>query len=265
VTSGLRRWLGVDRLERTVAEQQEHLDRLAAAHHETRMLAEGEAAPPGSPEAAYRAEAIRIERRHDAQTAEQVKELRERYADPVFGEVPVWSLVEKLAQCIDPSDCRLFGASQQVHVLQLIEAMDADGVLTDELLLVALIHDLGKVLLLTDEDPANIVAMNRPVGDHDDGIGLDHATLQWNHDELAWSRFRDLVPEHVAWLVRYHSIDLEACAPLMDDRDRDLADRYLAPFSHYDHDFKSPFALPRTTIATYRDVVEDAFPRPIRF
>jgi uncharacterized protein YciI len=265
VTAGLRRWLGLDRLEQTVAEQQEHLDQLAVAHHETRLLAEGDAAPAGSLESRYRAEAIRIERRHDAQTPEQIKELRERYADPVYGEVSVWSMVEKLAQCIDPSDCRLFGVSQQVHVLQMIEAMDADGVLTDELLLVALIHDLGKVLLLTDEDPANVVAMNRPVGEHEDGIGLDRATLQWNHDELAWSRLHDLVPDHIGWLIRYHSIDLDSCAALMDDRDRDYHERYLRPFSHYDHDLKSPFALPSTTIAVYRDVIEDAFPQPIRF
>jgi len=275
VTSRLRRWLGVDRLdqldrlERTVAEQHEQLEQLAAAHHETRRLAQGDASgrpsSAGDAEAAYRAAALVIERRHDAQTLEQVDELEARYAEPVFGDVTVWSMVEKLAECIDPADCRLFGVSQQVHVLQMIESMDADGVLTTDLLLAALIHDLGKVLLVTDEDPANVVAMNRPIGDHESGIGLDHCRLQWNHDEFAWSRLHDHVPDHLAWLIRYHSIDQVACEPLMDDRDRAYADTYLRLFSRYDHETKSPYVLPVTSIAAYRDVVEDAFPRPIPF
>jgi uncharacterized protein YciI len=194
--SSVRRWLGVTQLEQAVTAQQEHLDQLAAAHHETRLIAAGDR-PGGDGEAIYRARATTIDRRHDAQTPAQIDELRARYAAPVFGEVPVWSLVEQLAQCIDPSDCRLFGVSQQVHVVQMIEAMEADGVLTDDRLLAALIHDLGKVLLLTEEDPANIVGMNKPVGDFDDGVGLDNCVLQWNHDEFAFSRSATSFP--ITW------------------------------------------------------------------
>ena len=133
------------------------------------------------------------------------------------------------------------------------------------MLLTALIHDLGKLLLLTDEDPAHIVCMNAIIGHPEPGVGLDACTIQWNHDEFAWSRFRDLVPDHVAWMIRYHSIDLEAVAPFMDDRDRRYADRYLRTFSHYDHETKSAHLRPSIRLDSYRDLVEEAFPDPVRF
>ena len=213
----------------------------------------------------YWARATKIVERHDAQTADTVAALRARYEAPVFGHVRVWDLLERLAQCIDPSDGRLFGASQLVHVLQMLEAMLADGVDDPDLFLAAFVHDLGKTLLLTDEDPANIVCMTAPIGTHEPGVGLDNVLLQWNHDEFGWSRLRDIVPEHIAWLVRYHSIDEAACVPLMDDRDRDYYERYWKPFARYDHEFKSTFQLPASRLDDYRDLVEAAFPKPIAF
>lgn len=143
--------------------------------------------------------------------------------------------------------------------------MERDGVADPDLVLTALIHDLGKLLLLTDEDPANVVCMNTPIGDYADGVGLDACTFQWNHDEFGWSRFKDHVPEHVAWLIRYHSLDLDRCERLMDEGDRRLAERYLHVFARYDHGTKSPFELPAVRIDAYRDVVEQAFPIPIIF
>jgi hypothetical protein len=73
------------------------------------------------------------------------------------------------------------------------------------------------------------------------------------------------VPEPIAWLVRYHSIDEASCVPLMDERDRDYYERYWKPFSHYDHETKSAFRLPATRLDDYRDLVEDAFPKPFAF
>ena len=37
-------------------------------------------------------------------------------------------LVEQLAQCVDPTDCRLYCTSQQTHVSQILEGMERDGV-----------------------------------------------------------------------------------------------------------------------------------------
>lgn len=220
---------------------------------------------PDRRDAGFRDQAIAIVERHDRQTREHVDGLRDRYEAPVFGRVRVWGLVELLAQCVDPSDRVLYCASQQIHVLQVIDGMQRDGVADPDLLLAALIHDLGKVLLLTDADPADVVCMNSPIGSYEPGVGLDNCTLQWNHDEFAYTRFKDYVPDHIAWLVRYHSIELTRCEHLMDDRDRDYADRYLSRFYAYDQGTKSPFRLPGHRIDEYRDIVEEAFPDPIPF
>jgi predicted HD phosphohydrolase len=193
-----------------------------------------------------------------------VAALRRKYEAPILGEVRVWDQIQRLALCIDPTDSRLYTTSQLTHVLQVIEAMESDGVLTPDLLLAALVHDLGKLLLLTDEDPANVVCMNHPIGDYPDGVGLDNVVVQWNHDELGYSRLVGLVPDRVSWLVRYHSLDPVAHRPLMDDRDRGYAE-LLELFFHYDHDTKSAYHRPTIRIGDYRDIVEAAFPEPILF
>jgi predicted HD phosphohydrolase len=223
-------------------------------------------------QAEFRARAVPILERHNAQDADQVAALRRTYAKPVFGKVRVWDMVERLGSCVDPTDERLYCASQQIHVLQILEAMEADGTATPDMVLVALIHDLGKVLLTTGEDPANVVCMTSAVGAAevidgagDVGAGLDHALLQWNHDEFAYERLREHVPEDLAWLIRYHSIDVGAVSHLMDERDRARTEQLLLPFAHYDHATKSPFHLPTVRLDDYRDVIEDAFPRRIRF
>ncbi len=213
----------------------------------------------------YFAQAREIDARHTTQTIDDVEALRRKYAEPVFGTVPVWDLVERLALCIDPSDCALFCTSQLTHVLQMLDAMDRDGIDDPELLLAVLVHDLGKLLLVAGEDPANVVCMNSPIGEPTPGVGLDQCTFQWNHDEFGWSRLRDHVPDGVAWLVRYHSMDADAVAPLMDARDLEYRARYFDVFTRYDHGTKTPFHLPRVQLESYREIVEDAFPEPIPF
>jgi hypothetical protein len=213
--------------------------------------------------AEFGARAIAIENRHRAQTAAMVAGLRAKYAAPVFGRMPVWTAIEMLARCIDPSDRRLFGASQQLHVLQILDAMETEGAATEEFVLAALLHDLGKVLLLAGEAPENVVCFNEPIGAALPGIGLDRCTLQWNHDEFAWSRLKDHLPDGVAWLVRYHSIDIARCEPYMDARDRAYLDRYLRPFARYDHGTKSPYYVPARRIDDYRPLIERIFPSPI--
>jgi len=215
--------------------------------------------------ARYAARANAIEALHDAQSVDDVMRLRDKYATPVFGSVSPWSLVEMLGQCIDPSDQRLYCASQQMHVLQIINAMEAENAATPQMLLVALVHDLGKVLLLTDEAPQNIVCMNRPLQAGTPGCGLDNCVFQWNHDEWAYARLRDHLPDHLAWLVRYHSILPATCLHYMDARDQDYCRRYLKHFARYDHETKSPFNVPQRRMADYRAIVERALPAQMMF
>jgi predicted HD phosphohydrolase len=211
-------------------------------------------------------EARAISERHARQTRETVAALRSKYERPIFGRVRVWDLVERLALCVDPTDGELYCVSQLVHVQQVLAGMERDRMGDADLILAAVVHDLGKVLLLTGEAPEHVVGMNAPIGPHAQGIGLDQAVLQWNHDELAYSRLRDHVPEPVAWLVRYHSLMVEAARPLMDARDRDYLARYLVPFRRYDQGTKSVCSLPpRDLLDRCRDVVERTFPSPILF
>lgn len=222
--------------------------------------------PPEERErAAFLEEGRLVWRRHREQTRKTVAALRRKYASPVLGPVPVWTLLERLAECIDPTDVALQCTSQQVHVLQVLAAMEADGITDPHLLTAALIHDVGKVLLLTGEAPENVVCFNEPIGEHEPGIGLDQCVLQWNHDEFGYSRLKDEVPEPVAWLVRYHSVDLDRCEPLMDERDREYTERYLLPFQRYDQGSKSPYIIPRRRLADYRDLVERLLPRTLLF
>lgn len=211
----------------------------------------------------YVRRANEIEARHNAQTADSVRALREKYAVPVLGRVAPWSLVEKLAECIDPTDHKLTGASQQMHVLQIIDAMETEGTATEEWLLVALVHDIGKVLLLTGEAPENVVCMNRPIAVCAPSGGLDNCVFQWNHDEFAYSRLKDYLPDGLAWLVRYHSILPATCEKYMDARDLEYREQYLRPFARYDHGTKSPMYLPQRRLQDYRHVVERALPTSI--
>lgn len=215
--------------------------------------------------AAFQQRADAINRRHGAQTLETVAALRRKYDAPIFGRIAPWTLVQMLARCIDPSDSRLYGISQQMHVLQILEAAETDGVASEEFVLAALVHDLGKVLLLTDEAPENIVSFNEPIGTYEPGIGLDRCVLQWNHDEFAYLRLKDHVPDGIAWLVRYHSMVRSSCAIYMDARDRAYAAQYLDLFERYDHGSKSPYFLPRKRIEDYRHVLERALPKEIVF
>jgi len=183
----------------------------------------------------------------------------------VFGRMRVWDLFEKLALCVDPSDRRLFATSQYVHVQQILAAMDRNRVDDPDFVLVAVLHDLGKVLLLTDELPENVVCVPGRITDAEPGSGLSNVLYQFGHGEFIWSRVVDHVPAHVAWTVRYHNADLRDAWPFLDARERDWAVRYLVPFRQFDYQFASPFFLPQVDMQRVRGIVESALPQAILF
>lgn len=202
---------------------------------------------------------------HDRQTAETVRHLNSKYREPVFGEMRVWDLFQRLAFCVDPTDTGLLNTTQYGHVLQVLEAMEKDHVEDSRWYIAAILHDLGKLLLLTPEAPENVVCLNSPVGYSEEGIGLDNVVMQWNHDEFAYRRLKDYVPEEIAWLIRYHSIKLADCEAYMDERDRAYRDDYLIAFRKYDFGSKSPCRYPSLDMDKYRTMIEEAFPDPIPF
>ncbi len=202
--------------------------------------------------------------RHWQQDQETVQALRARYQAPVFGKVRVWDLVEKLALCVDPTDRTLYCANQYIHLQQILQGMERDGVTDDDLILAALTHDLGKVALLTDEVPENVVCGTTPVGEYGAGIGLDNIYCQFGHDEIAYVRIKDHVPDFVAWLTRYHSMNPDGMRPYLDERDSRYYEKYLT-FRKYDLGTKSVVSLPRIDMEKYRTIIDEAFPSPILF
>ena len=230
---------------------------------EERVL--GSSGPDSPPGRAFRAESQAIQERHRQQTRESVSRLKARYEHPVFGHARVWDLVEKLALCVDPTDTALYCTNQFIHVQQVVAAMERDGVTDRDLVLAAFTHDLGKTLLLTDEVPEHIVCPAGRIGEYDVGVGLGTSRVPvWTRGDHLSSRLRDHVPDHVAWLLRYHAISLRDTTPyMMAAATAAYADRYLKPFRRYDAGFKSATFLPRLDLKKYRALIEDAFPKPI--
>ena len=208
---------------------------------------------------AQRRAAAEIINRHNTQTADDVLRLNTKYAVPAFGEIPTWEALQMLGSCLDPTDGALGAVSQLTHVLQTIDLMIESGTTDEDLLLVALVHDIGKLLLLTDEDPANIVCMNRFI-EGEVGGGLEQATSQWNHDEFAYVRLRDLLPRELALLVRYHSVMPRDLEPYLGSADREFADRFHRPFFGFDQGSKSFELRPRVRLEDFRSLVERRLP-----
>lgn len=199
------------------------------------------------------------------QTVETVSLLRKKYQDPVFGKVRVWDMIEKLGLCIDASDNSLMLTSQYQHVQQILEGMERDGVTDRDQFLIALLHDLGKVMLLAGEAPEHVVGYISPIGTPSHGIGLENIVFQFGHDEFMYSRLKDYVPEHVAWTIRYHSALVNDIKPYCNEREAKYVDEHLARFQPYDLGMKSYSHLPRVEMAKYRALIEDLFPQPILF
>jgi len=216
-------------------------------------------------ERAFYRRAGAIIEKHGQQNTEIVAALKRKYENPVFGKARVWDLIEKLGMCIDETDATLFCASQFVHVQQVLEGMENDSIHDHDLLIAALVHDVGKVLLLNDELPENVVGVTGRINEAPHGAGLDQLVFQFGHGEMIYSRMKDHVPEHLAWLLRYHGTYLEDVQPFLSDRDQHYWNRYLVPFRKYDNGTKSYMHLPRIDLAKYRALIEETFPQPILF
>jgi hypothetical protein len=211
------------------------------------------------------ASAQALQHRHCQQDRDSVERLSIEHSQPVFGRVRMWDLLLMLGQCFDPTDETLRCVSQLTHSLQVADSMQAAGVTDPDLVVAALVHDLGKLLMLTGEDPANVVGRPDPIGWHPSRCGLDQCVLQWGHDQIIYIRLKDEIPDHLAWLLHYHSIDIHHCERLMDDRDIDYTARYLRTFMAHDAESKSTSHIPRYPLDSYRDLIESYFPHPILF
>ena len=195
--------------------------------------------------------------KHFLQTPEQVKHLKTSLAAPQFGRTKLAELFGMLASCIDETDTELYVTSQLTHILQVAEGMERAGIKDETMLLAGIVHDIGKVALLSGIPPELVNCPNEPVGtENKPGAGLDNTLLTWNHDEFAYQRIGAHLPDHVAWLVRYHSLRFDKAAQFMDDRDREYHNKYLGTFRQFDLGTKSVFSAPKSNISRYLPLVE---------
>jgi inositol oxygenase len=207
-------------------------------------------------------DAIDIHHRHRSQTLNDVAALNEKYKSPALGKVMVSEVVAKLSLVTDPTDKKLYETTQWGHCAQVIHMMEEEGVVSEEFLVSGLVHDIGKILLHTGEDPANVVCDNFPVGEYDEGIGLDNVVFQWNHDEFGYMRLKDHMPVYLAKLIRYHSLN-PTTLKYLSQEDMWLYENYLRPFRRYDKLSKSDSVVPNIDVEKYMKLLDKWFPNPI--
>lgn len=207
---------------------------------------------------------------HTYQTYEFVIEKRNQYLSFDKKELSIWEAFDFLNQLVDDSDPDI-DLDQFQHLLQTSEAIRNDGH-PDWMVLVGLIHDMGKVLCLFGEPQWAVVGDTFPVGcsysdkiiypqffkDNPDynnplynttyglyepNCGLRNVHMSWGHDEYVYQMMKDYLPEPALYMLRYHSFYSwhreGAYEHLLDDHDRDML-KWVKLFNPYDLYSKCP-------------------------
>uniref|UniRef100_A0A6N2N7N9 inositol oxygenase n=1 Tax=Salix viminalis TaxID=40686 RepID=A0A6N2N7N9_SALVM len=177
---------------------------------------------------------------HTNQTYDYVTKMREEYGKLDKAVMSIWDCCELLNDVVDDSDPDL-DEPQIQHLLQSAEAIRKDYPDEDWLHLTALIHDLGKVLLLPQFgqlpqwavvgdtfplgcafDESNVhhkYFKNNPDfknpgyssknGIYKEGCGLDNVVISWGHDDYMYLVAKEngtTLPHAALFIIRYHSL-----------------------------------------------------------
>ncbi|GAC1424278.1 MAG: hypothetical protein NVSMB7_00200 [Chitinophagaceae bacterium] len=211
-------------------------------------------------------------------------------------EMPIWKAFDFLNELVDDSDPDT-DLDQMQHLLQTSEAIRNDGH-PDWMVLVGLIHDMGKVLCLFGEPQWAVVGDTFPVGcafsdkivyaeffeDNPDiqhttysskyGIyepncGLKNVHLSWGHDEYVYHMMKDYLPEEGLYMLRYHSFYAQhrenAYDHLMDAHDHDMF-KWVSLFNPYDLYSKNPNQKSWEELKPYyEDLVKKYLPETLKF
>lgn len=189
---------------------------------------------------------------------------RAEYLQLKRGKMGVWDAMALLNTIVDDSDPDI-SLTQTYHAFQTAEALRRDNQ-PRWLILVGLVHDLGKILLSYDEPSYLVVGDTFPLGcsfakeivfheyfaENPDmkntvfqsklglykpHIGLDNVVMSWGHDEYLYQVMKDFLPKEASYIIRYHSFYAHhkegAYDHLLSEYDRKMLP-YLKLFSQYD-------------------------------
>jgi len=233
---------------------------------------------------------------HTYQTFDFVHEKRNNYLKFDKKEMPVWDAFQFLNQLVDDSDPDT-DLDQFQHLLQTSEAIRRDGH-PDWMVLVGLMHDMGKVLCLFGEPQWAVVGDTFPVGcaysdkivypeffknnpdyDHpvyktqygvyEKGCGLRNVDMSWGHDEYVYQIMKDRIPEEGLYMLRYHSFYAwhreRQYDYLMDDHDRQML-KWVQLFNPYDLYSKNPVPPNWNELRPYYEgLVKKYLPETLKF
>jgi len=207
---------------------------------------------------------------HQYQTFDFVVQKKADYLRFDKKEMPIWNAFDFLNELVDDSDPDI-DLDQMQHLLQTSEAIRNDGH-PDWMVLVGLIHDMGKVLCLFGEPQWAVVGDTFPVGcaysdkivypeffkDNPDfnnktyqsklgvyteNCGLDNVHMSWGHDEYVYHMMKNYIPEPGLYMLRYHSFYSQhrenAYTHLMNEKDHDMF-KWVKLFNPYDLYSKNP-------------------------
>jgi inositol oxygenase len=233
---------------------------------------------------------------HTYQTFDFVQEKRNNYLKFDKKEMPVWDAFQFLNQLVDDSDPDT-DLDQFQHLLQTSEAIRRDGH-PDWMVLVGLMHDMGKVLCLFGEAQWAVVGDTFPVGCaysdkivyseffknnpdynnpvyktqygvYEKGCGLRNVDMSWGHDEYVYQIMKDRIPEEGLYMLRYHSFYAwhreGQYDYLMDDHDRKML-KWVQLFNPYDLYSKNPVPPNWNELRPYYEgLVKKYLPESLKF
>ncbi|BAV08953.1 inositol oxygenase [Filimonas lacunae] len=233
---------------------------------------------------------------HEYQSYDFVQEKRAHYLQFNKAKMPIWDAFEFLNQLVDDSDPDT-DLDQFQHLLQTAEAIRRDGH-PDWMVMVGLMHDMGKVLCLFGEPQWAVVGDTFPVGcaysdkivypeffslnkDFSDsryntrlgvyaeGCGLRNVTMSWGHDEYVYQMMKDYLPEPALYMLRYHSFYAwhreGEYSYLLDDHDREML-KWVKLFNPYDLYSKNPTPPDWKQLQPYyEELVKKYLPGDLKF
>lgn len=233
---------------------------------------------------------------HTYQTYDFVMQKRAEFLAFTKKEMPVWSAFDFLNQLVDDSDPDT-DLDQFQHLLQTSEAIRRDGH-PDWMVMVGLLHDMGKVLCLFGEPQWAVVGDTFPVGCayadkivypeffvnnpdftnpkyntrygvYTPNCGLRNVHMSWGHDEYVYNMVKDRLPEPGLYMLRYHSFYAQhrenAYNHLMDAHDHEMF-KWVNLFNPYDLYSKNPTPPNWKELKPYyEDLVAKYLPPTLKF